>query len=68
MCVPVEHVNKRGRKGMWSQPPQIKNIQSCVHVCVCVQGLRAEGEKEQEKKKSDKNVLMLPNGHENLHN
>lgn len=59
VCVPVEHVNKRGWKGMWSQPPQIKNIQSvrvCVRVCmcvyVCVQGL---GDKSENKLKGEKN-------------
>lgn len=45
VCVPVEHVNERGRKGMWSKPPQIKNIH-CL--CACVQGEEGEG-KQQEK-------------------
>lgn len=45
--VPVEHVNKRGRKGMWSQPPQIKNIQSlCVVVCKEKWGWLEEKEKQ----------------------
>ncbi|MEQ2303749.1 hypothetical protein AMECASPLE_020038 [Ameca splendens] len=36
--VPVEHVNKCGREGVWSQPPQIKNIHSlCVCVVVCIE-------------------------------
>lgn len=25
-CVPAGHVNKRGRKGMWSQPPQTSRV------------------------------------------
>lgn len=35
VCVPVEHVNKRGWLGMWSQPARIENIQLCVCACVC---------------------------------
>lgn len=42
--------NKRGRKGMWSQPPQIKNILSlCVAVCMEKWGWLEEKEKQKSK-------------------
>lgn len=60
VCVPVEHVNKRGWKGMWSQPPKIKNIS----VCVCA-GTEGHGSEEAKKifelnhKRAEKMMAVL---------
>lgn len=52
---------------MVAAAPNQKHPELCACVCVCRDsGLRVRRSKK--KKKSDKNVLMLLNGHENLHN
>lgn len=51
VCVLPAHVNKRGWKGMWSQPPQIKKRPTCMRVCLSgVTGTQMRG---RGKKKGD---------------